>query len=279
MQHCSTPRPSPSQRRTTGRPAPSPTRINGLISLYEASNPNVTIKRTYVPVTSFTAKVLQQALAHKLPDILILDNQTVQAIASTGALTSITPYTKGWAQLSGYFSSSLGTATWKGNLYGLPVGNNDLALYYNKAMFKAAGIMAPPATWTDFRADAKKLTTGHVYGFAFSAAKDEEGTWTFEPYLWANGGDLQHVDSTASVEALTFLTQIVQDGSASKEVLNWGQGDVVNQFFAGNAAMMEMGTWDSATRSYGLSRRRVCRSASPTCRAIRVDGPRLSTGR
>jgi multiple sugar transport system substrate-binding protein len=218
--------------------------INGLISLYEASHPNVTITRTYVPVGSFTSRILQQAVAHKLPDILILDNPTVQAIASTGALTNISPYTKGWSQLSGYYPSSLSTATWKGNLYGIPVGNNDLALYYNKTMFKKAGIANPPATWADFRADAKKLTTSHVYGFAFSAAKDEEGTWSFEPYFWANGADLQHADSSAAVEALTFLSQVVQDGSASKEVLNWGQGDVVNQFFAGNAAMMEMGTWE-----------------------------------
>ena len=141
--------------------------INGLISLYEASHPNVTITRTYVPVGSFTSKVLQQAAAHKLPDILILDNPTVQAIASTGALTDITPYTKGWSQLSSYYKSSLSTAMWKGDLYGFPVGNNDLALYYNEKMLKAAGISSPPATWADFRTAAKKLTTSKVYGFAF----------------------------------------------------------------------------------------------------------------
>ncbi len=31
-------------------------------------------------------------------------------------------------------------------------------LYYNKAEFAAAGITSPPATWTEFVADAKKLT-------------------------------------------------------------------------------------------------------------------------
>jgi multiple sugar transport system substrate-binding protein len=210
---------------------------------YEASHPGITLKRTTVGFGDLLPKVLQQAATHTLPDVLILDNPQVQDVASSGVLASLAPYTKGWSNLSQYYSSSLSTATWQGKLYGIPIGNNDLALIYNIKMFKAAHISHPPTTWAELRADAKKLTHGHVYGMVFSAAPTEEGTWQWEPFFWGNGGDLRQVSAPPGVEALTLWAQLMSDGSVSKSALNWGQGDVESQFNAGNAAMMEMGGW------------------------------------
>lgn len=42
--------------------------------------------------------------------------------------------------------------------YATPLSVDSMALYYNKDMFNAAGITAPPATWQEFNADVKKLT-------------------------------------------------------------------------------------------------------------------------
>lgn len=44
------------------------------------------------------------------------------------------------------------------NLYGLPTYSDSLALYYNKDLFKEAGIENPPKTWKEFKDDVKKLT-------------------------------------------------------------------------------------------------------------------------
>ena len=43
-------------------------------------------------------------------------------------------------------------------LYGVPNEIDVYALNYNKALFKEAGISAPPKTWDEFKAAAKKLT-------------------------------------------------------------------------------------------------------------------------
>src|SRR5579859_1526764 len=43
-------------------------------------------------------------------------------------------------------------------VYGVPNGAYAMGLGYNLPMLKAAGITAPPATWDELRADAKKLT-------------------------------------------------------------------------------------------------------------------------
>jgi ABC-type glycerol-3-phosphate transport system substrate-binding protein len=43
---------------------------------------------------------------------------------------------------------------------------DSMVLYYNKDMFNAAGIVAPPTTWQEFQDDVKKLTlvdaTGNI---------------------------------------------------------------------------------------------------------------------
>jgi multiple sugar transport system substrate-binding protein len=43
------------------------------------------------------------------------------------------------------------------------------ALFYNRAMFAAAGISTPPATWAEFVADAQRLTTPKQWGVALPA--------------------------------------------------------------------------------------------------------------
>ena len=96
----------------------------------------------------------------------------------------------------------------------------------------------------ELQADAKTLTKGNTFGFALSAPAEEEATWQFEPFLWGNNGDITSVNSPQSVQALQFLTNMVQQGSISKAALNWTQGDVLTQFESGHAAMMENGPWN-----------------------------------
>jgi ABC-type glycerol-3-phosphate transport system substrate-binding protein len=43
-------------------------------------------------------------------------------------------------------------------LYGIPLSVDSLALYYNKDLFNAAGIVSPPATWDEFNKDVSRLT-------------------------------------------------------------------------------------------------------------------------
>lgn len=46
----------------------------------------------------------------------------------------------------------------KGEIYGAPLSVDSLALYYNKDLFNAAGITAPPTTWSELMDDSKKIT-------------------------------------------------------------------------------------------------------------------------
>ena len=220
--------------------------LSKLFTAYEKLHPNVTIQRDAVPFGNLIPKADQEAASHTLPNLIAMDNPDVAAFASTGALTQLDSYFQGQLTPSNYYAGPLQTTLYQSKTYSLPVGSNDLALYYNIKDFQAAGL-TPPATWSDLTADAKLLTKGNTFGFAFSAIGDEEATFQFEPFLWSNQGNLSQVDSSQSVAALQVLNDLVSSGSASKAVLTWNQPDVATQFGEGNAAMMENGPWELST--------------------------------
>lgn len=200
----------------------------------------VDIQRQTTPGETLIQKTLQRAASKTLPDVLMLDNPDVQQIAETGALRPLNEY-----GITGEgFAPGITEATSDdGKLYGLAPVVNTLGIFYNKKLLDRAGV-EPPRTWQELRTASKKLTTQGRYGIAFSANASYEGAWQFLPPMWTNGGDETDLTSPEVTEALQLWTDLVNDGSASESVVNWGQGDVNDQFMAGNAAMMVNGPWN-----------------------------------
>jgi multiple sugar transport system substrate-binding protein len=215
--------------------------VNWYNKQFEASHPGVTVKRQVVPYANLITKVLQEASAGDLPNIVMLDNPNVPQVAATGQLIPLNGL-PGFTT-SGYVPGAISECTYNGTQYCYPIGTNTVGLFYNKAMFAAAHL-SPPKTWAELRADAKALTKGHVYGIAFDATADEQSTWQLEPFFWSQGGDLSHVTTPAFTESLQLWVNMVRDGSASKSVLQWGQDpDLTQQFLHKTAAMIENGPW------------------------------------
>ncbi len=216
--------------------------LNGYIKQFNATHPGVTVTRTYVTFADLDQKLLTDAAGHDLPNILAVDNPFVPTMIQTGEMVPLSGF-KGFTPM-GYYPAVMDEGLSAGKYYSYGVGANSVALMYNIPMLKAAGI-SPPKTWAQLVTDAKALTTSSHYGIAFSAPNTEESTWQFEPFLWSNGGNFSSIASAPGVQALTLWKTLVDDGSASKAVLSWGQTpDVSGQFEAGKAAMMVNGPWN-----------------------------------
>jgi multiple sugar transport system substrate-binding protein len=215
---------------------------------FEAAHPGVTVKRQYVPFASLNTKLLTQAAGHALPNLLAVDNPFVSTMISTGQvvpLSDLQGFSKG-----GYFPAVINEGLSDGKYYSLPVaGANSIALMYNIAMLKAAHV-SPPKTWAQLVTAAKALTTSDHYGIALTCEAAEDTTWQWEPYFWSNGGKFTfaNVASAPGVQALSVWKQLIDDGSASKDCLNWSQTPAAStQFIDGKAAMMVNGPWNFPT--------------------------------
>ncbi|MBV9635343.1 MAG: sugar ABC transporter substrate-binding protein [Methylobacteriaceae bacterium] len=199
----------------------------------------IKVERQAVPYPQLVEKVLLAATSNSLPDLIMMDNSDVAQLAEGGM---IVPLADVGVSTEGFTPSLVAIGNYKGKNYSLQTAVNTLALWYNVDILRAAGV-EPPKTWDELRATAKKLTKGQVYGFVFPAVATEEGTFHASPFVWSNGGDFTKLNSPQAVEAVTFLADLVNDGSVSKSVVTWAGDDANEQFVAGRAAMSIGGSW------------------------------------
>ena len=196
----------------------------------------------YVPFADYKRQLSIGVAAAELPDIVIIDGPDHASYAAMGIFADIT----GRIDVSQYYDGPMSSCTLNNKIYGVPFGSNCLALFYNKDMLNAAGLSVP-GTWDELRNAARRLTSNRVSGIAFSSVQNEEGTFNFMPWLWSTGTSSFQIDNPQGIRALTFVRDLVNDGSMPREAINWTQGDVNNQFMSGNIAMMVNGPWQIPT--------------------------------
>ncbi len=217
---------------------------------FQKLHPDIKFNIKHVEFADWANDITRAVATGTAPDVAYVDNPNTPFLSSKGALLDITPYLKDSkiVDTTKIFPGPLSTVTWKDGIYGLPRGSNTIALYYNKDMFKAAGLdpNKPPQTWAELYETAKKLTdpAKNVYGLAFSANANEEGTFQFLPWIQSTGGNFDKVNGEGAVKALELWQKIIDEKLASPDTLIRGQYDSFATFNAGNAAMAISGPWE-----------------------------------
>jgi multiple sugar transport system substrate-binding protein len=223
-----------------------PGQIQGLQDIqkdFEAANPDIKIKFTYIPFAELLSRTLQMAAVHKPPGISCIDNPDVRHVAKSGVLQDISASVEKFPTWQDTYPGPKHSVSEGTKVFGVPIGSNSLALFYNKKMLSDAGVTDPPKTWDELKEDSGKLTKSPVYGLAISAPNDEQATWQWEPFLWTSGGSLLDLTADPAKQALQLWVDLVKNGSVSKDCMNWSQPEEGDQFIGGQAAMMVMGPW------------------------------------
>lgn len=222
---------------------------NVLIPEFQKRFPEVEVKRVFVPFAELLSTILQQALTGTLPEIIMADNPWVPQLIEAGVFKDITDLVMkdlGEEFWLDFFEGHRLVTSKDGRIFALQLHTNNLALFYRKSLLEKAGVTKVPETWDELLEACKKIKEKlGIYGFAVCAAASEEGTWQFEPFLWTNGGSLFELDQPEAIEALTFLTKLVEAGYMPRDVVNVsGQGDLTIWFINGEVAMMINGNWE-----------------------------------
>jgi multiple sugar transport system substrate-binding protein len=208
------------------------------------SDAGVKIKRTGYDTTDLTSKELLAAQQGVSPDVLIVDNPVVSTLAEAGVLTTTA---QNGVSTSAIEANLLGAGEYQGKTYGIPIGANTLALYYNEKILDAAGVDPTTITnWTSLTAALAKVKAIGKTGITFSAIGTEEGSFQFEPWFWGAGAKLTDLSSTQGVAALNLWTAWLKDGYAPNSVISDTQTTSWQEFAAGDTAFGENGTWQLA---------------------------------
>jgi multiple sugar transport system substrate-binding protein len=204
----------------------------------------VTIKRTGYDTTALTTQALLAAQQGNAPDILLIDNPVVSTLASAGALTTTA---QNGLSTDSIAQNILGAGVINGKTYGVPIGANTLALYYNPKILSAAGVDPSSITnWATLTAALAKVKAIGKTGITFSGINTEEGSFQFLPWFWGAGGNLTNIDSPQAVAALTLWTTWLKDGYAPNSVIQDTQTTAWQEFQTGDVAFAENGTWQKS---------------------------------
>ncbi|MFD0745994.1 ABC transporter substrate-binding protein [Phytohabitans flavus] len=211
--------------------------VDNMLKKFMAENPDIKVERRSIPYDDTKRILLQSAGQGSLPDIVVVNNPDHQQFAELGIAEDITDRLKTWRQTDLYVQAAVQSATWNGRNYGLPQQVNCLALWYNTEALEQAKLEVP-TDWASLRAAAKALTKSPRYGMAYSAPNNQSAVYQWLPTLWQAGGDLTDLGGPAANKALQFWTDLMKDGSVSREALNWSQPDIGTEFGQQRAAMM-----------------------------------------
>lgn len=172
--------------------------------------------------------------------------------AATGGLEEITIREFGGA--NAFMKANLDSTTYKDKYYGVPWFAETRVLFYNKDMFKKAGVQ-PPKTHDELMIVGKKIVAtlgeGSAISLAGTNAWDLLHNWSI--ILWANGGTLLSADnkkatfnSPEGVTAMKWYVNLVKSGLASPACAEYNQPQADAAFINENVAMCYMGPWNIA---------------------------------
>jgi multiple sugar transport system substrate-binding protein len=240
--------------------------FNDLVQRFEEEHPSIRLRAQYVPTgDGLIQKLITAIQSGTTPDVCWVHADFLDKLVDAGAICRMDEFLHGPGGLSpedlaDIFPALLDAASWRDTLYALPMEATSLALFYNRGLFRKAGLDPdhPPNTWEELREYASRLTvdTGgdgavEQYGF-FVPVFPSSGPlniwmnlqWT--PFLWQAGGTEITEDQTrvlfnsdAGVQALALWKSIYHDLNFSRYGLSHDVG-----FASGNLAMIMDGPWD-----------------------------------
>lgn len=221
-----------------------------LLADFHAKHPNITVQQLGVNFFDYWTKLSTAMAAGSGPDLALNDTSTVAARAKTGAILSTDEYIqRDGVNLDDYFPVLVDRMKYQGKMYGMPNDTDVRVLYYNKKMFKDAGLdpNKPPVNWDELEQYADKLTKWNdkkmLDVIGFSPALGNLHLWTL---AWTNGGDFWDdegkptFNKPENVEALQWEKKI-QDKYGVKAMSAFNsQANALgfSPFIAGKAAMI-----------------------------------------
>jgi len=165
------------------------------------------------------------------PDVMLQDRFSVGGWAARGAFLPLDDLIeRDHLDMDDFYPACLQEAIYKGKIYAIPYGTDCRGLYYNRELFREAGLDPdrPPETWAELLDYAVKLTKkdarnrletiGFIPNFGNS--------WLYF-YGWQNGGRFMSDDGRTCtlndpkiVEALEWMTHAYDTLGGRREVVS-----------------------------------------------------------
>jgi multiple sugar transport system substrate-binding protein len=180
------------------------------------------------------------------PDLFLLNYRFYGQFAARGVLEPVERRVDASGAFSqeDFYPQALDAFRWNGELTCLPQNISSLVVYYNRDLFRAAGLHEPPDDWHwfDMIDAAKQLTRKGVHGLGV-----EPSLIRLAPFVWSNGGELVDdverptglaLESTAALNAASEFFRLSREYRVIPTEAERKAEDEESRFQNGRVAML-----------------------------------------
>jgi sn-glycerol 3-phosphate transport system substrate-binding protein len=262
--------------------------VDGMVDEFHKNHPDIKVKSVYAG--SYQDSIAKALTAHKggnAPQVAVLLSTDMFTLIDEDAIVPFDPLVKSeqdkqW--LNGFYPAFMANSQTGGNTWGIPFQRSTIVMYYNKDLFKQAGLdpNTPPGTWEELVSTAKKLTrtdaSGQVTqwgleipsGGAFAYWLFQALTTPNDVLLMNEAGNEVYFDKPGVIEAAQFWHDLAYKHKVMPEgTIDWGT--TPKDFLVGKTAMMWTTTGNltnvrnNATFDFGVAPMpKAKRGGSPT---------------
>ncbi|HEX3136627.1 MAG TPA: ABC transporter substrate-binding protein, partial [Casimicrobiaceae bacterium] len=221
---------------------------------FERENPGIKVHPIYSGTYQDSiTKALTAVKSNDAPAMSVLLSTDMYTLIDEDAIVPWDPLIKtaeDRAWLQGFYPAFMENSQTGGKTWGIPFQRSTIVLYYNKEMFKDAGLDPnhAPETWKEMAEYAQKLTkrdaSGKVTQWGVQIPSSGFPYWLFQGLTTENGVQLMNAagtetyyDKPAVIEAVQYWVDLTSKYKAHPEgIVEWGT--TPKDFFERKVAMM-----------------------------------------
>jgi sn-glycerol 3-phosphate transport system substrate-binding protein len=215
--------------------------IDNMVADFQKENADIKIKPVYAgSYQDSVAKALTALKGGTPPQLAVLLSTDMFTLIDEDAIVPIDGLAKDQAGkdwLGGFYDAFMQNSRSGGHVWGVPFQRSTIVMYYNKTLFKEAGLDPehPPATWKELVDAATKLTkkdaSGNVTQWGLEIPSGGSfAYWLFQALTTPNDAILMNeagnqvmLDKPAVVEAAQFWRDLsAKHGVMPTGTIDWG---------------------------------------------------------
>jgi len=213
---------------------------DAVAAAFHQAHPSITVNVQTVNWNDFPTKSATLIQNKQYPDIM--EGNPAPPYAQSGLIYPASDVLSSDV-VSNLIPKFLKDGQYQGTNYGIPFTTSTRAMYYNKKIFAAAGISAPPKTWAELQSDAAKIKAKGSIGYGMPLGSEEAQAELLLWFLGNGGGYLSaqgkyEINSPQNVATLNFMKQLAASGDTQPNPGGTDRKTVWAEFAQGKIGMV-----------------------------------------
>jgi len=208
--------------------------VDGIVADFEAANPDISVNAIYSGNYDDTrVRALSAINSGEPAQLAVMFSIDAYDLIEQDLIVPFDDLVSDKAWLDSFYPALMANGKIEGKTWGIPFQRSTIVAYYNKDLFRAAGLdpEAPPSSWDDLITAGKALTKDGTYGLMIPSTGYPY--WMFQALAIQNGKEVMSDDGLTTffddqtvVDTLDFWKSLSSEHGIMPEVMWHSTGNL-----------------------------------------------------